>query len=236
MADVRVFDDPPALAASAAGHIAGVLREAIALRGEALLALTGGRTIAQTYRILATEGEDDLDWSRVFFFFSDERCVPAEHPESNYGMVREALLTPLRIGEDQVFRMDGEQEPEQAAHVYETGLRDHLGDDLPLFDLVLLGLGEDGHVASLFPGTPALHEEDRWVVPAQAPSSSPVRDRLTLTLPVLNSAREVLFVVSGAGKREAVRRALEGDTALPASHIRPSGQVTWFLDAEAAAA
>lgn len=233
MADQRVFPDRTALAASAAGHIAAVLREAIAFRGAATLVLAGGSTPEPVYRLLAQEGHDDLDWAKVWVLFGDERAVPPDHPESNYAMARRTLLDPLGLADGQVLRIEGERGAEAAATRYADRLRAQFGPELPVFDLVLLGLGSDGHTASLFPGAAALAETKRWAVAAEAPPEHAVRERVTLALPVLNAAREVLFLVSGASKQDALRRTLDGDLALPATHVRLAGVLRWFVDADA---
>ncbi len=168
--------------------------------------LTGGETPLPLYRRLATM---DLPWAEMELFFGDERCVPPGHPDSNYGRAAEALLD--RVSPARVYRMHGE---DCAAEEYERALRARFGDALPAFDLTLLGLGEDGHVASLFPGDAALEERGRWVLRVER-SDHP---RLTLTLPVLCASRTVLFLVTGGRKREALRQLL-ADAPVPASRV-----------------
>ncbi len=169
-------------------------------------------------------------------FFVDERCVPPSHERSNYRLAREHLLDPIRVPAANVFRMRGEDEPRRAAAAYEKVLREEFGSRTPRFDLVLLGLGPDGHTASLFPGTPALAEKTRWVVPN--PSPTPGERRLTLTLPVLNAARRVDFLVAGKDKASVVATILgkkPGYRKLPASRVSPKrGSLVWILDEEAA--
>jgi 6-phosphogluconolactonase len=193
------------------------------------------------YALLASaELASKIDWSRADIFWGDERCVPPEHPDSNYRMAREALLDAIRADPAHVHRMRGEELPERAAAACEEHLHKFFriapGGSPPRFDIVLLGMGADGHTASLFPGTAALEELERWVVPNRAePSGMP---RLTLTFPVLNAAANVLFLVAGADKAERVKQVLEhmpGSDALPASKVSPThGQVEWMLDSAAA--
>jgi len=177
----------------------------------------------------------------VSVFFGDERCVPPAHPDSNFRMANEALIAPLGLPLERVFRMRGEEEPERAARDYEEALRKEFNaapPAWPRFDLILLGLGEDGHTASLFPGMPALGERQRLVVPTQAPQG--IARRLTFTAPLINHAHTVVFLVSGGGKAPAVRAVLEDraadSTRFPARLIRPEqGRLIWFLDRAAAA-
>lgn len=238
--EIRVCEDADDLAHEAADLFVWAGRQAIAASGRFRVALSGGRTPRDLYAALrdpALAGQ--LDWSRVEFFFGDERGVPPDHPESNFALADEGLFQPLRIPAERVVRMPGETTPaEAAAAEYETRLRRAFGDEpWPRFDLVLLGLGEDGHTASLFPGTAALQERTKWVTAGLAPTG--VRSRITLTVPVLNRARTVLFLVTGAAKAPIVRVLLEGPgreaARYPASLIRPeSGRLIWLLDRAAA--
>ena len=203
--EVVVSDDPAGaaaerLAAAAGGHIA----------------LAGGSTPKAAYERLTGMG---VDWSATTFWFGDDRCVPADHEHSNYRMAREALLD--RIEPGAVHRIKGELPYLQAADDYERALRDVLGEGVPELDLILLGLGPDAHTASLFPGDAALGERERLAVGVETPGMAPLLSRVTLTLPVLNAGREVIFLVSGEDKREAVRRAFSGarDPDAPASLV-----------------
>ncbi len=210
----------PALADAVAGRFIAAAGDAIDSRGRFVVALSGGSTPRDTYRRLGSEAlVSSVMWSRVQVLWGDERCVPPHHAESNYRMARETLL-------------DGEDDPTIAAADYERTLR-----GLLRIDLVLLGLGEDGHTASLFPGSAAVHEETRWVMAAHAAAGS--MWRITLTRAVINAAAEVLFIVSGAAKAGILRRVLEGPRLpmeLPAQAIAPSnGRVRWCVDAAAAA-
>lgn len=191
------------------------------------LGLCGGSTPRAVYAGLAER--DDIDWERVLLTFGDERCVPPDDPESNYRMVREALLDPAGVPRGSVMRMAGEMAPAEAAERYEGQLRmlaRLAGETVFRHDLVLLGMGEDGHTASLFPGTEALGETERWAVANWVPSLE--RWRLTLTYPVLNAAAEAAFLVTGAAKRPVVEAVIAGRGTAPAGGVR-AGEVTWLL-------
>lgn len=230
-----------AVAEMAAKRVAGIAEAAVAQAGRFTVALAGGATPRGLYARLAAEPYGArLPWSETEVFWGDERCVPPDHPESNYRMAAETLLRHLPLRPGRIHRMRGEDpDPARAAAEYDALLRETFGvapGVLPRFDLVLLGLGADGHIASLFPGSPALREVARLVV---AVSVERLRARrLTLTLPVLNAAAAILFLVSGEDKAEALRAALEaapGAEPLPAQLVRPrEGTVTWLVDPAAA--
>lgn len=234
---VRVLPDRDAVAEMAAREIADAAREAIASRGRFLLALAGGRTPALAYSQLAADPWcDSVDWPRVEFFWSDERAVPPDDPESNYAMARRTMLRPLGIDESRMHRMRGEVEDlASAAREYAAEL-ERLAGKRPVLDLVLLGMGADGHVASLFPGSPALTENGRTVVDVQAPSTG--AGRLTLTFPVIVAARGILVQVTGADKAETLRRVLLSNPdarTLPACRLGQAGaRVLWLVDEAAA--
>lgn len=248
-ASVSTFEDSSALMHAAAEKIVTVATEALSARKRFTWALSGGSTPHQLFSLLAgVPYAGRIDWDRVHFFWGDERCVPSEHPESNYRMATETLLSAIHPPAGNVHRMPGEAEPSAGAARYEATLRRAFFDTfgavtergLPRFDLVLLGMGTDGHTASLFPGTAASAETNRWVMPVRV--DQPVPHRLTLTFPVINAAAHVLFVVSGADKADSVRetlaqqRATDTEPSLPAARVRPvRGQLAWFLDAKAAA-
>lgn len=221
-----------ALACLAAETVLASARRAIDQRGVFHLALSGGSTPRATYAELARRA-DETDFSRWELWYGDERCVPPDDPGSNHRMVVESWLehvsTPPRV-----HRMRGEDDPAREARRYADELLEHLGPD-PRLDLVLLGLGPDAHTASLFPGTAALAEHEAWVVPNTAPVEP--RGRLTLTFRALNAARDVLFLVSGASKAAALRRARAVDTEVtvaPARGVRPDrGDCTWLVDSDA---
>ncbi len=211
--------DKEALAREGADWLARALVDAVAGGRRASLALSGGSTPGPVYRELAKR---DVPWHRVDFYFVDERFVPPDHPESNYLLAEEALFKPLGVPADHVFRMQGErQDRDEAARDYEKRLP-------PVLDVVVLGMGEDGHTASLFPGGSALEEKTRRVLAVVGPKPPPWR--MTLTLPVLQSARKVLGLVAGAGKRDMVRRVLAGED-LPAARVP---QAQWMMDKAAA--
>ncbi|HQW88223.1 MAG TPA: 6-phosphogluconolactonase [Nitrospira sp.] len=238
---IHTFTDAQELTRAAAGLFLEVGKQAIAERNRFLVALSGGSTPKALYSILASDKyAQQLDWSKVHFLFGDERSVPPTHADSNFAMANAILFSPLHIPSAQIHRMRGEDPPETAAAQYETTLR-HLTTAVPgqwpRLDLVLLGMGDDGHTASLFPGTASLTEQTRWVVPSTSPQGT--RARVTLTLGVINHASVVLFLVAGRNKAAVVRRVLEqrpGDPGpYPAALIRPeTGRLLWYLDRAAA--
>lgn len=233
MSDFRVYPDAGALARAAAEHIVAQAAKAVAARGRFSVALSGGATPRPTYELLATgEFAARVDWSRVHVLWSDERCVPPDHADSNYRLAREALLDRVPLPAGNVHRIRGELPPEQAAAAYESELEVTLGTDGRL-DLILLGLGADGHTASLFPDTAALHERTRWVVANHVEKLSAWR--VTLTLPVIDAARDVVFLVSGRSKAEILARVRIGEP-LTAALVQPlEGQLTWLVDEAATA-
>jgi 6-phosphogluconolactonase len=233
--NLLLYETPEELAGAAARDFATRAQEAIDERDSFAVALAGGSTPKATYDVLARDYANELDWSRVHVFFGDERTVTPEHEDSNYRMAYETLLSHVPVGS--VHRMRGELPPDEAAAAYEEELRAFFGQvDVPRFDLILCGLGEEGHTLSLFPETAALDVTDRWVV------ANPVlklgTTRLTLTIPVLNASRAVTFLVAGESKAEALKEVLEGDAdsrAYPAKLVRPeSGDLTWMVDRAAA--
>lgn len=232
--NIQVYEDKQELAEAAARDFAARATEAIEERGRFAVALAGGSTPEATYEILARDYADGIDWSRVHVFFGDERTVPPDHEDSNYRMARETLLDYVPVGS--VHRMRGELPPEEAAASYEDELREFFGSDsIPSLDLIMLGIGEDGHTASLFPNTPALDVTNRWAVENPVEKLDTVR--LTLTAPVLNAARSVNFLVAGEGKAEALREILEGDADphdYPAKLVQPADGPAWMLDRTAA--
>ncbi len=225
------FDTREALYAHAAERFVVIGAEAIRERGRFLVALSGGETPRPLYERLDASA-DELDWAAIDVFWTDERSVPPTDPRSNYHLAREALLDRVPIPEDRIHRIDGELDPLTAADAYEVELRRTLGADGRL-DLILLGVGADGHTASLFPRHQALTEAERWIVPVHASAEPPWR--VTMTFPLINAARHVLFLVTGAEKAEAVRDLVDGEP-LPASMVRPTdGTVTFLVDEEVAA-
>jgi 6-phosphogluconolactonase len=235
--EIRVLRNAAGAARAAAEELASAVADAIADRGLFRVALSGGTTPTLLFDTLAKPRyRRRVDWTRTHVFFVDERCVPSSHERSNYRLTKEHLLDPLRVPPANVFRMRGEDEPRRAAAAYEKALREEFGRGAPRFDLVFLGLGADGHTASLFPGTPALAETTRWVAPNRA--LSPGEWRLTLTLPVLNAGRRVVFLVAGGDKASVVSTLLRkkpGYRKLPASRVSPKrGSLIWILDESAA--
>lgn len=218
-------------------HCAG---QAIAQNGRFVAALAGGSTPRGLYLLLGTPAwRSRVDWSRTHVFWGDERMVPPNDPNSNYLLAQDTLLAHVPIRSGQVHRIPTEVgDPAAVAATYEAGLRDFFdlaAHEWPHFDLVLLGLGPDGHVASLFPGSPTLDETERLVVASSPGHVLPAIDRVTLTLPVLNAARAVAFLVSGSGKASVLRRTLAGKPDLPAARVNPAGGVLrWFVDEAAA--
>jgi 6-phosphogluconolactonase len=232
---VRLHETPEGLAEAAARAFVEGAAEAIAERGRFAVALAGGSTPKATYEVLARDHSEDVDWPNVHAFFGDERTVPPDHEDSNYRMAREALLDHVPVGS--VHRVRGELPPDEAAASYERDLGQFFGGEFPVLDLVMLGIGEDGHTASLFPETAALEVTDRLAAANPVPKLDTTR--LTLTVPVLNAAREVCFLVSGAGKAGSLAEILEGDAAprqYPAKLVRPPGGPTWMVDRAAASA
>ncbi|GCE20215.1 6-phosphogluconolactonase [Dictyobacter kobayashii] len=237
--DVTVFSDVEQLSRSAADYITRVAREAIAARNRFSLALSGGSTPKKLYGLLATEPyRSQIDWSKVEIFWSDERNVPPDDAESNYRMANEVMLSKLPIPDEHIHRMPAEQADRDAAslaHAHE--IQRVLGTEgTPRFDLIQLGMGPEGHTASLFPHQPSLHEQQRLIMPVSVPKPPP--DRLTFTPPLLNAAAHVLFLVTGAEKDDAVKAVLEGPyqpDEYPAQIVRPTnGEVSWMLDTAAA--
>ncbi len=243
MARITRFDDAAGLARGAAECFADLAEAAVAKRGRFTAALSGGSTPKALYTLLSGNPyAKRIDWARTFLFFGDERCVPPDHPKSNYRMVKETLLDRTPLPESNVFRMRGEAPPGEAAAEYEALLvRFFCGaaeakEGPPRFDLVLLGLGNDGHTASLFPGTAALAEKKRLVAAQHVAKLGAFR--ITFTLPLINAARQVLFLVSGEGKAERLKEVLQGPfrpDVLPAQAAAPpSGRLDWFVDRAAA--
>jgi 6-phosphogluconolactonase len=219
-------------------------RDAISARGRFSIALTGGSSPQQTYSLLAQpEHVGQIDWEKTFLFFGDDRFVPPDDERSNFGMASRLMIEHVPIPTANIYPMPVEaQDPAQAAGLYADTLAQFFAVPAgsptpPQFDLILLGLGDDGHIASLFPGYPTLEVTDRWVVSSPAGTLPPPVDRITLTYPVLNAARQVLFMVTGGNKAEAVQDILEGGAAKekrPAAGIQPAGELIWYLDQNAA--
>jgi 6-phosphogluconolactonase len=234
---IEIFPDLSALGERVTGEIVFLAQQTISRSNRFTVALAGGSTPRPIYNRLAAV---NLDWSLIHFFWSDERCVPPDHPESNYRLVYETLLSKIPIPITNIHRIQGELPAKHSARNYEHELSRFFSDRIPGFDLVLLGMGADGHTASLFPRSPIIHEKLDWVsgVDHRLPPP-PLVDRVTLTLPVLNASDNVFFVVSGADKAERLAQVLYGSFQpdfLPAQAVKPvNGNIRWFLDKAAAA-
>jgi 6-phosphogluconolactonase len=235
--ELDIRDTAEAVAREAANRFVSIVGTTIERNGIARVALSGGSTPSRVYPLLLEPARRDaIDWSAVEFFWGDERAVPPDHPQSNFGSAYGMLISQLPdVRPDRIHRMQAESpDLDAAALAYETELRlafGARGGAPPAFDLIWLGMGRDGHTASLFPGTPALDETARWAVPC---SPAALERRLTLTFPVLNAARETLFVVTGADKADALARVRAGDGDLPASRVSGPA-VHWIVDTAAAA-
>jgi 6-phosphogluconolactonase len=233
--EIKVLPDPAAVAAEAAERVVRAANEAVALSGKFTIALAGGSTPKALFELLASPAyRDRIDWRSVEVFFGDERTVPPDHADSNYRMARDTLLSKVPIPAENVHRMRGEIDPEEAAKEYGQMLKERFGDGG--LDLILLGMGDDGHTASLFPGTPALRETKHRAVANPVPRLNTTR--LTMTAPFINRAREVLLTVTGANKASRLSEVLEGPRdpeRLPVQLIAPtSGKLSWLVDASVA--
>jgi 6-phosphogluconolactonase len=232
--EYRVYPDAKALAGAAAEHFVSLAKSAVAERGVFSVAFSGGDTPRALYALLAgPEFSGQIPWDKTHVFWGDERCVPPEHPDSNYGGAQTLLLSKVPLPAENLHRIKCESSPERAAAEYEAELRGFFGAS-PDFDLVLLGVGKEGHTASLFPGGSALNEKRHWAA-AQFLPKIPAW-RITLTPVALNAAANVCFLVSGEDKAGVIRQIfLEGGGLLPVHLIRPrSGRLLWLLDSAAA--
>jgi 6-phosphogluconolactonase len=239
--EIRVYQNAGQVNRALAERFASISGKAIAARGRFVVSLAGGNTPHGAYELMTTpEYVALIDWQSAYVFWGDERCVPPESLESNARSVRETLLNHVPVPVNHIHRIRGEIDPEQAAEEYDKTLREFFRNRMqsgkPRFDLVLLGMGVDGHTASLFPGAPSLHEEKKWVVAHKVKNVD--LWRITLTPVALNAASNVIFLVMGAEKADMVKRVLEGDPnpdELPAQSIKPvDGNVLWLLDEHAA--
>jgi 6-phosphogluconolactonase len=232
MSNVRQFASLNDLSRAAAVGVVQVVADAIEQRGRCAIVLSGGRTPVTLYRLLATTYRDNVDWACVHLFWGDERWVSATDPRSNYRMARESLLDHVPCLPDHIHPMPVDAEsPDAAARQYERTLRTFLGDAGPGPDLFLLGMGADGHTASLFPESPALEERTRWVVPAFAPVEP--RQRITLTMAAINRALDIFLLVAGSDKQSAFAQAVSGHAdprRWPVAMVQPTaGNLTWFV-------
>jgi 6-phosphogluconolactonase len=234
--ELHVYEDLEALSRAAAERLARRIEASVASRGRCTLVLAGGGTPGPLYGVRASEYAERIPWSRLHVFWGDERYVPHDDPRSNYGMARGTLLDHVPLPPENIHPIPTHYpDPKEAAQAYEKTLLASLCGP-PRFDIILLGIGDDGHTASLFPGSPALEEGERLVVATRAPAEP--RQRISLTFPALNAAREVHFLCAGPGKAEPVRCARAPEPAperCPASSVRPlRGMLAWWLDRDAA--
>jgi 6-phosphogluconolactonase len=242
---IRQLDDTNQLFHAAAEEVCRIGFMSIETTGRFSLVLSGGKTPRGLFALLAEHPyRSQIDWKKVELFWGDERAVPPNDPGSNYRMAKEAMLDKLPIPPDHIHRIEGERpDLDQAAHDYEAKVEQVLGRvpgvgrRPPHFNLFLLGMGEDGHTASLFPNTPALVEKERWVVAQEVPKAP--RERITMTPPLINKAHFIMFLVAGSSKAEVLAQVLQGPRdpmRWPAQLIRPlTGEVTWFVDRAASA-
>jgi 6-phosphogluconolactonase len=238
--EIRPLTTPQELFAAAAEEVVRAANDAVAERGRFTIALSGGSTPRNLFNLLATNARNVLPWDHMFFFFGDERHVPPTDPESNYRMADESLLSKVPVPAGNVFRIAAENpDAAAAAEAYEKTLQKFFAlqpGQFPVFDLILLGMGPDGHTASLFPNTAGLQEKSRLVIANWVEKFK--TSRISLTLPVLNAARCVTFLVSGTDKAQALRAVLEGDAPgeqYPSKLVRPTdGKLIWLIDRAAA--
>jgi 6-phosphogluconolactonase len=234
---VRIFPDSEVLGRAAADRFVTLAAHYVAAQGRFSVALSGGTSPKRMYTLLSTPPyRDAVHWPKVHVFWADERCVPPDHPASNYKLALDTFLSRVPVPEENIHRVKGEEAPDTAAFDYEKDLRIYFNvPAVPSFDLIVLGAGEDGHTASLFPGTPFLQETARLAAPVYR--ERPNRDRVTLTLPVLNHAAHVLFLAAGRAKAGILSGIFHEKNAkgYPAGFVRPlNGEVTWLIDEESA--
>lgn len=234
-----VFEGAEAVARVAASRICQVVNTVVRNKGICRLALSGGRTPLGAYQAIRTQGlVSEMPWDRLHLFWSDERCVPLADPRSNAGEAMRSMGIPEGLPRENIHPINGKLGPIEGSLAYEQTIREQFGikdNTKPMFDLLLLGMGPDGHVASLFPGAAALAEKQRWVIGAEPPQGvEPAVERISLTMPVINAARNVLFIVTGEAKREALEKARSGDPDCPAAMVRPSREPVWIIDEAAA--
>lgn len=235
--ELHIYQDPETTISSLAGYIIHSVNDAIGKKGYCHLVLTGGNSPKKLYELLASDAWRNLvDWSKVFFYFGDERYVPFLHKDNNGRMVKEVFFDPLDIEKSHIFYMETTLSPEKAAERYDQLIRENLGDAFPVFDLILLGLGDNAHTASLFPGTPVLRETTAGVKAVFLHEQQVYR--ITMTSSLINNAYAIAFLVFGNSKAEAVFQVLKGKKNIdlyPAQLIQSiAGTTDWFLDKEAA--
>jgi 6-phosphogluconolactonase len=231
--EVKIYPDKNTLIRESAAYISNVIQTTINEQNKCTFVLAGGSTPKGLYKTLAShEYREKVDWRKVHLFWGDERCVRPEHPESNYRMAKETLIDHIDIPQENVHRIPAEKEPAETAREYEETINRFFGDtsQLPVFDIILLGIGEDGHTASLFPGTEALEENKRWVTEVYVKKLN--THRITLTYPGINSGRNVIFLVAGSSKADIVRKVYrKADSKFPAVQVIPAnGNLIYLLD------
>lgn len=237
--EVRIYRDIESLSHEAAREIVYLVNTIVAEKGSFTIALSGGRTPAVLYQLMAGKYSSQIPWDKVHIFWVDERYVPAGHADSNFAMASKMLISHINIPAQNIHPVPAELKPiERAAGAYEQMLKNFFRESpFPCLDLILLGVGGDGHTASLFPGDSAIREMRRLVVPVIAPANYPPRDRITLTLPVINSADNVFFIAAGSEKGKVIRSILEdrkiAERFYPAAMVQPKGRIVWFLDNKA---
>jgi len=229
---IEVFASSADLFSAAAHKVTNIISDRLGKNPQCALALSGGSTPKRLYELLAKSEGGPIDWKRVQIFFSDERNVPPDDLESNFRMVKESLLATGLVPESNIHRIRGEHPADEAAKSYEEEIKKLLGND-PTFDLILLGLGVDGHTASLFPDSPALQEQEKLVVANRVEKLN--TNRITFTYPLLNRAKHVIFLVSGADKANIARAVLSGAGDYPSRRVKlASGNLLWLLDKDSA--
>jgi len=233
---LNIFNNEKQVLAALAAHFVKIAQESISARGKFSVALSGGSSPKALYELLASAFKDKVEWDKVYFFFGDERNVPQTDKDSNYLMAKKALFEPLEIDHSNIFPVETELGPEEAAKKYEEEIEEFFEDDELSFDLILLGLGDNSHTASLFPYTPVLHDRTPGVKDVFLQDQQVYR--ITMNAPLINEARHIAFLVYGEAKAIAVHHVLEDDEDIenhPAQLIEPiTGEIQWFLDSDAA--
>lgn len=235
---IQAFPNLEAISHKAAEIFLNFSRSSLQSKKSFMVALSGGSTPRKFYYLLGcTPYCRQIEWQRIHFFWVDERCVPPDHEQSNFKTVYDTLLSRVPVPREKIHRIRGEENPEEAAREYEEVMKTFWGkNDIPAFDLIVLGMGEDGHTASLFPGAEALREEKRFAIPVYR--KKPEISRVSLTLPVLNNASQILFLVSGQAKAKVLAEILgcgETKNHYPAGLVSPAhGKMTWLIDQYAA--
>ena len=236
--ELKVFPDKNTLIQESAAYIAGIIQQSLKEQNRCTFVLAGGSTPKSLYETFASEKyKEAIEWNKVHLFWGDERCVPPDHHDSNYRMTKEALIDHINIPQENVHRIPAENEPDDAARDYEKTIKKFFGNtsQLPVFDIILLGIGEDGHTASLFPGTQALEEKKRCVTGVYVPELDTYR--ITFTFPVINNGKNVIFLVSGSSKSTIMKKIYERtDTTFPSARVSPAnGSLVYLLDKAAGA-